>query len=151
MNRRALLRGAFIAVSTLASAAAIALSLPRKATTEDGLGVWLGYTIDGDLYRIELKSGGGGTFVVSDSAGKTWAYQLKSWSLAESWVVSIVAEGIDYPDETVFVDGHLMGSPSMVKIRNQSDWRRDLTLFRQDTLNRQIGATGKRAGENKAR
>jgi hypothetical protein len=151
MNRRAFVQVAIAAVSTIASGAAIGLSLPRKATAEDALGVWLGYTVDGDLYRIELKAGGGGTFIVSNPEGKTWGYRLKSWSLSETWVVSIVAEGIDYPEETVFVDGHLMGTPSKLTIKNQSDWRRDLTLFREQTLNRQITATSKRANDGKAR
>ena len=147
MNRRDLIEVLLGAATLAVSRSAFGLSLPRPAKPEDAHGVWLGYTIDGELYRIELLPEGKGTIAVTSAAdSRASLYRVESWTLSPQWVLSIVGRGVDdFRGENVFVDGYLGGTPSKLAIGDRKQWHRELILLNEKQLLEQSRRTRERA------
>lgn len=147
MNRRELMAIIAAAILTVAQSA-IGLSLPRPAKSEDAYGVWLGYTIDGELYRIELLPEERGTIAVTSATQDDRAslYRIESWTLSPEWVLSVSGRGVDdFRGSEVVVDGRLGGTPSKLTIGDRKQWRRELILLNERQLLEQSRRTRERA------
>lgn len=123
-----------------------ALKHPRPATAEDAQGVWLGYTEDGEFYRVDLKANGQGTIADTLFTEPASLYRIESWTLSIDWKLSIVGRGIDdFAGENIFITGKLFGSPSKMIIGNHKDWQRELILINEQLMLEQSQLTKDRA------
>jgi len=152
MNRRAF-NLVLVAIMVGTTQPAFGLSLRRPARADDALGIWLGYTIDGELYRIDLRPEGEGSIAVT-SASETGAslYRIETWTLTPQWQLTVVGRGLgDFRGENVFVEGHLGSTPSKLTIGDRKQWHRELMLLNEKQLLEQSRRTRERAESERPR